>query len=157
MINFNDAGPREGDGLVTRRMSGFNKAPRIVTAAAVGISMTGVLSACSLGNEDVYCVDKDNVVVDEALCDESNSSGGGGGGFFFLIGAFGGGYGPGTRLDGSRGQRISSTDRAGRERAGLPGSGRVSNGSKSTGGFGKSGSGDSGSKGGWGGGSKSGG
>lgn len=141
------------DGLVTRRMSGFNKAPRIVTAAAVGISMTGVLSACSLGQDDVYCVDKDNVVVDENLCDDTSSHGGGGG-YFFLIGAFGGGFGPGTRLDGSRGQRISSTDGAARAAAGLPRSGKVSNGTKSSKGFGKGSS--SGDKGGWGG-SKSGG
>ena len=132
---------------MTRRMSGFNKAPRIVTAAAVGISMSGVLSACSLGsNDDVYCVDKDNVVVDEDLCDDTR--GGGGGGYFFLIGAFGGGIGPGARLDGSRGQRISSTDRAARAAAGLPASGKVSNGTKSSKGFGK---GSTDNKGGWGG------
>lgn len=138
-------------------MSGFNKAPRIVTAAAVGISMSGVLSACSLGTEDVYCVDENNVVVDEALCDDTRASGGGtGAGYFFLIGAFGGGFGPGTRLDGSRGTRISSTDRAARAQYGLPRSGTVSNGTKSSTGFGKGGTSDSG-KGGWGGGNKSGG
>lgn len=131
---------------------------RIPRSLGVGLATaflaSGVVSACGTDQEtyteDVYCATEDGTVIDEKYCDDNNGNGIGG---FIWIGGFGGGWGPGYRLNG--GQHFPYNDGAARERAGLPRTGPVTGpgglGGKVTktrttkgGGFGGSSSGGSG-------------
>ncbi len=105
--------------------SGFESTPDPSTAAA---------------EDTVYCVDEDNVIVDETQCDDAQQTsaqhhgpGIGTALMFFMIGRYAGGLRPGTKLDPAQStQRFRSDDAAARSKAGL--SGTVRNGySASTG------------------------
>lgn len=126
--------------------------PAVATMAAL------VLAGCaddqfeSTPSDTVYCVDEQNTIVDESLCDDTSTghSGGGSALAWFLIGRYAGGLAVGSRLHPAMStSRFAASDAAARAAAGLSSSGRVSNGiSASTGkpaGFG-SGSGGSGGK-----------
>ncbi|MGY1838743.1 MULTISPECIES: hypothetical protein [unclassified Modestobacter] len=125
--------------------------------AAIGtVSLTGAamgfLSACGTGGyasgeddveaERVYCVDEQDQVVDEELCEEAERNGGYVGGipYFFLLGGFGGNrYAVGQTIPQQytgAANRVNPADTSARSRAGLPGSGRVSSGSRISGGIG---------------------
>ncbi|TWH74715.1 hypothetical protein JD78_03260 [Modestobacter roseus] len=122
--------------------------------AAIGtVSLTGAamgfMTACGTGYDDeeaeartVYCVDEQDQVVDEDLCEEAERSGGYVGGFpyFFLLGGFGGNrYSVGQTIPQQytgAANRVNPSDTSARTRAGLPGSGRVSSGSRISGGIG---------------------
>ena len=126
-----------------RSFRGRMSAPASVTALAVGLAMTGALSACSGTTDDVvYCVDQNNQIVDDSKCDDSTGTSNNGL-FWYMVGRYGSGLQPGTRLDPAQGQRVSPRDQAARERAGIPRTGKVSTGKTGTvaskGGFGKGG------------------
>ncbi|MGY1750538.1 hypothetical protein [Modestobacter sp. SYSU DS0511] len=125
--------------------------------AAIGtVSLTGAamgfLSACGTGGyasgdddaeaERVYCVDEQDQVVDDELCEEAETNGGYVGGFpyFFLLGGFGGNrYAVGQTIPQQytgAATRVNPSDTSARTRAGLPGSGRVSSGTRVSGGIG---------------------
>ncbi|HBV09975.1 hypothetical protein ACFO7V_15120 [Glutamicibacter bergerei] len=108
--------------------------PAVATAAALVLSSCASDAGSNSGFEStpedtVYCVDQDNVVVDEAQCNDAQGSsahhGGSGIGtalMFFMIGRYAGGLRPGTRLDPTQStQRFSTTDNAARTKAGLSG------------------------------------
>ncbi|WP_313813285.1 hypothetical protein [Glutamicibacter sp.] len=138
--------------------------PAVATAAALVLSSCGSDSGfeSSTPDDTVYCVDENNVVVDESQCNDAapssthhTGSGIGTALMFFMIGRYAGGLRPGTRLDPAQStQRFRSDDTAARSKAGL--SGTVRNGySASTGkpaGFGSNSKQRSGHSGGFGGG-----
>ncbi len=64
--------------------------------------------------ETAYCVDENEMVVDNSQCDDEYDRGGGGGGFFWFFagGSIGRGLGPGSRVGGLQGDRIRASDRA---------------------------------------------
>jgi hypothetical protein len=128
--------------------------------AAVGtVTLTGAamgfLSACGAGDagnnggdteaREVYCVDEQDKVVDDAQCEEAEHHGGfiGGLPFFFLIGGFGGNrYAPGQRIPSQytgSATRVNPSDSAARSRNGLPRSGTVASGTRISGGLGAGG------------------
>ena len=117
----------------------------IGTITLSGAAM-GFLTACGQDTAEeeqtAYCVDENDNVVDDDLCDESERNGGfvGGVPYFFFLGSFGGNrYSPGQRIPStytSSGTRINPSDSSARSRAGLPSSGRVSSGTRVTGGIG---------------------
>lgn len=122
--------------------------PAVATAAALVMTSCGSDSGfeSSTPEDTVYCVDENNVIVDDAQCNDAaptttHHSGVGTALMFFMIGRFAGGLRPGTQLDPSQStQRFRSNDVNARAKAGL--SGTVRNGySASTGkpaGFGSS-------------------
>lgn len=128
-----------------------NKAKALITtsilSAAAGLSLAGCTSPeVAPAEEEVYCVNEDNEVVDENLCDGEGSymnQHGGMSSYFFFVGNLGGNsYSPGQRIPSSyvsKGQRVSPVDSAARARAGLPKSGPVSSGTRVQGGIGKGG------------------
>ncbi len=102
-------------------------------ALAGVVAASGLVSGCASGPEEqVYCADRDGVIVDDDNCDDRRA-----GNHFFWIGPYGRGLLPGQRLSGGR--MVPVTDAAARRHAGLPGSGTVSNGSVVHGGFGSGG------------------
>ncbi|MER8025675.1 hypothetical protein [Glutamicibacter protophormiae] len=128
--------------------------PAVATAAALVLtscgsdsgfesastSDTGFESTSTAPEDTVYCVDEDNVIVDETQCDDAQQTsahhhgpGIGTALMFFMIGRYAGGLRPGTKLDPAQStQRFRSDDAAARSKAGL--SGTVRNGySASTG------------------------
>jgi len=84
------------------------KRSKAVNLAVVPL-LAAAFSACGSSEKEevAYCVDKDDKVVENRLCDENR--GGGLGGFFFFYGA--GGFGRGDRVP-SGGERINAADRA---------------------------------------------
>lgn len=118
---------------------------RLVSLAVGGLLVAPSLVACGSehdGSEQteqtVYCVDGDDQVVDEALCDESSPHAGS---HFLMFAAAG--YLVGSRLP-TGGGRISPTDQAARAAAGLSATGRAAGTVVKSGGIGRgsSGSGD---------------
>jgi hypothetical protein len=128
--------------------------------AAVGtVTLTGAamgfLSACGAGDagtnggdseaREVYCVDEQDTVVDDAQCQEAERNGGFVGGlpFFFLLGGFGGNrYAPGQRIPSQytgAATRVNPADSAARSRNGLPRNGAVASGTRISGGLGSGG------------------
>lgn len=125
--------------MTTKRRRGSNRIPGAAFTAVILAS--GTLTGCGAQEETVvYCVDENDEVVDENLCDQDSGSTSGGGFFFFMAGNYGSGLQPGTKLDRSAGSRFSPTDTAARKSAGLPETGKVSTGKSGTyfrqGGFG---------------------
>lgn len=122
--------------------------PAVATAAALvltGCGSSGFESAAQ-PEDTVYCVDADNVVVDEAQCEaEANANGGNahnsvGSSLFlwYMVGRFTSGLRPGAKLDPAMSNhRVQTTDPVGRSAAGLSPSGPLRNGQSA--GFGKSG------------------
>ena len=131
-------------------MSTFSRftLPAVATAAALvltGCGSSGFESAAQ-PEETVYCVDQDNVVVDEAQCEaEANATGGNTHNsvgssllLWYMVGRFASGQRPGTKLDPAfSSHRVQTTDSVGRSAAGLSPTGAVKNGQSA--GFGKSG------------------
>lgn len=121
-------------------MSRSNKVKSVISttilAAAAGLALAGCGEE---DNRDVYCVDGDNNVVDEDLCDDAGNVHGGGS-YFFFVGNLGGhSYSPGQRIPQSyisTGQRVSPTNPTARANAGLPKTGKVSSGTRVSGGIG---------------------
>ncbi|MCU1607237.1 MAG: uncharacterized protein JWP46_3702 [Modestobacter sp.] len=124
--------------------------------AAVGtVTLTGAamgfLAACGAGGNDengareVYCVDKQDTVVDDAQCQEAERHGGFVGGlpFFFLLGGFGGNhYSAGQRVPAQytgAATRVNPSDSVARSRSGLPRTGTVASGTRISGGLGSGG------------------
>lgn len=100
---------------------------------ATGVLVVPSVAACSSSGteQQAYCVDANNQVVDEVNCDESH---GYGGGLFFLMLASGG-YGRGSVINGG-GARINPADSAARAAAGLPATGRAAGTTVKAGGIG---------------------
>lgn len=107
--------------------------PAVAAAAAL------VLAGCSPAIEEeaeptdtVYCVDAENTIVDEELCNEqteTHHSGASTALLFFMIGRYAGGLSTGTRLDPTlSSQRFQTTDTEARRAANLATSGVVRNG-----------------------------
>ena len=126
----------------------------VVTPSVVVLAAAAFLTGCGAGEPDdvVYCVDKDNVIVDDSKCDDSTGTHGNGA-FWYMMGRYSPGLTPGTRLDpGLSTARFSSTDSAARTKAGFSPTGKISTGksagfgtgSGKSGGFGGSGHGGSG-------------
>lgn len=120
-------------------MSRSNKVKSVISttilAAAAGLALAG----CGEEDRDVYCVDGDNNVVDEDLCDDAGNVHGGGSYFFFVGNLGGNSYSPGQRIPQSyvsQGQRVSPGDSKARANAGLPKAGKVSSGTRISGGIG---------------------
>ena len=126
-----------------------------VRAAMGTVTLTGAalgfLAACGTGGDDgngareVYCVDGQDTVVDDAQCEEAERHGGFVGGlpFFFLLGGFGGNhYSVGQRIPAQytgAATRVNPSDSAARSRSGLPRSGTVASGTRISGGLGSGG------------------
>lgn len=125
--------------------------PAVATAAALVLSGCGSSGFESSAPEDtVYCVDQDNVVVDEAQCEEESATGhsthAGGSSLllWYMVGQFTAGQRPGAQLNPAfASHRVQTTDTAGRTAAGLSATGTVKNGQSA--GFGKTTTGKSGS------------
>ncbi|WP_420123407.1 hypothetical protein [Nakamurella sp.] len=122
---------------------------RLVSLAVGGLLVTPSLAACGSDHDGteqteqtVYCVDGNDQVVDEALCDESNP---GAGSHFLMFAAAG--YLIGSRLP-AGGSRIAPTDQAARSAAGLAATGRAAGTVVKSGGIGRGSSGSDGSSGG---------
>lgn len=137
---------------MTTRKSGVQRAPKMVLAAAMVISSTGVLSACSTEPEDdrvAYCTDANGTIVDEKYCDDSDPSYAqhGGAGYFIWFGHYSPGLPVGSKLpaDPSLGSRAPANDAGARSRIGVPSSGKVTTGKSGGFGSGKSGGGGFGS------------
>jgi hypothetical protein len=125
--------------------------------AAVGtVTLTsaamGFLSGCGGGGasnnsdaREVYCVDEQDKVVDDAQCEEAERHGGfiGGLPFFFLLGGFGGNrYSVGQRIPAQytgAATRVNPSDSSARSRNGLPRTGTVASGTRISGGLGAGG------------------
>lgn len=115
---------------------------KIISTALLAFAGANFLSGCSEPEQtpqDAYCVNRDNVVVDERHCDDDDKDGysNGGGLFIFSTGFYGGGHHAGTRLPVDR--RTSSfpiTDRTARKNAGLPEAGATKPGTRVNAGFG---------------------
>jgi hypothetical protein len=129
-----------------------------VKAAISTVSLTGAavgfLAGCGNGEDDrareVYCVDGQDRVVDDAQCEEAERHGGfiGGLPFFFLLGGFGGNrYAVGQTIPRQytgAATRVNPSDATARSRSGLPSTGKVASGTRISGGIG-SGAGSGGS------------
>lgn len=119
----------------------------VISAAAL------VLSGCGASEPDdvVYCVDENNMIVDEDRCDDTSGTHSNGF-FWYMVGRYNSGLKPGTSLDPALSSaRFRSTDSAARTKAGFSSTGKISTGKSA--GFGKGG----GKAGGFGGGGKGGG
>lgn len=107
----------------------------VLSAAFLGLAAGGA-AACDDGREetsrDFYCVDADNVVLDERECD-------GGDHYLAHVPHTGTSYAPGARVPADVNHRFRADDRAARAQWNLPETGRVSNGSVKTGVVGKGG------------------
>ena len=118
---------------------------RLVSMAVAGVLVAPSLVACGSDDEQteqtVYCVDQNDTVVDESLCDETSTSSGS---HFLMFAAAG--YLLGSRLP-SGGTRISPTDQAARSAAGLSSTGRAAGTTVKSGGIGKGSTGSNGSSG----------
>lgn len=118
---------------------------RLVSMAVAGVLVAPSLVACGSDDEQseqtVYCVDANDNVVDDSLCDETNTSSGS---HFLMFAAAG--YLLGSRLP-SGGTRISPTDKAARSAAGLSSTGRAAGTTVKSGGIGKGSTGSNGSSG----------
>ena len=118
------------------------------TVSLTGAAM-GFLAACGSGNDngarEVYCVDKQDQVVDDAQCEEAERHGGfiGGLPFFFLVGGFGGNrYSVGQTIPRQytgAATRVNPSDATARSRSGLPRTGKVASGTRISGGIGSGG------------------
>jgi len=98
---------------------------RDVALVAVPV-LAFAFGACG-GNDNAYCVDKSDRIVENRYCDDDAYNGGGGGAFFWYYGgrASGGHYVSGTRLTG--GDRVSTSNVAeNARRGGFGSSGRSS-------------------------------
>lgn len=122
--------------------------PAVATAAALVLTGCGSsgFETASQPEDTVYCVNAQNVVVDEAQCEsEANANGGTTHNsvgssllLWYMVGRFTSGLRPGARLDPAMSShRVQTTDAAGRSAAGLSPTGAVKNGQSA--GFGKSG------------------
>jgi len=123
-----------------------NKGRSVLTTVVLATAATGWLTGCGMEDEpeeEVYCVDEDQNVVDDDMCDSDYN---GSGSFFFLMGNFGGsGYRVGEKIPGSSHKRIDARSSSARSKAGLSPTGKVSSGTRVSGGIG---SGSGGAKGG---------
>lgn len=102
----------------------------VATPSVVVLAAAAFLTGCGAGEPDdaVYCVDNDNVVVDDNKCDDSTGTHGNGA-FWYMMGRYNSGLTPGTRLDpGLSTARFSSTDSAARTKAGFSPTGKISTG-----------------------------
>lgn len=111
-----------------------------ILAAAAGLALAGCGGE---ENPEVYCVNGENEVIDEDLCDHTNGSYNAHGSYvpyFLFVGDVGGHrYSSGQKIPSdyiSRGQRISPTNATARANAGLPKTGPVSSGTRISGGIG---------------------
>lgn len=124
--------------------------PIAITAAS---ALAFGLSGCGANEPDdvVYCVDENNVIVDQDLCDDSSGTHSNGI-FWYMMGRYSSGMQPGQSLDPQlQTARFRSNDGAARTKAGFKSSGKISTGKSA--GFGTG----SGKSGGFGGGAKGGG
>jgi hypothetical protein len=139
-----------------------NRVKAAMSTITLSGAAVGFLAGCGAGgdNEDAanadqetYCVDEDDNVVDDDMCEEAERNGGfvGGVPFFFLLGGFGGNrYSVGQRIPSQyagTGTRINPSDTTARQRAGLSSTGRVPSGTRVSGGLGTGGTGGIGSTG----------
>ncbi|GAA0716096.1 hypothetical protein Drose_37025 [Dactylosporangium roseum] len=110
---------------------------RSYLALASLATSAGLMTACARQpDRQVYCADRDGVIVDDDRCDGRDDR------YYLWAGNYNRRLKPGQKLIG--GTRIAYNDKAARERNGLPGTGKVSNGHVIKGGFGSSSSGSSG-------------
>lgn len=130
--------------MVARRL---RSAQVVLSAAFLGLA-SGGLAACDSQQDDevFYCVDENDVIIDEDYCDEDGRSGVAGIiPFAFLAHSsrYPKGLRPGAKVP-AGGARFAYNDAAARSQWGLPSSGKVSNGTVKTGSVGKGGGGSSG-------------
>jgi hypothetical protein len=128
-----------------------NRVKAALSTVTLSGAALGWLTACGTGEDDrareVYCVDEQDQVVDDAQCEEAERHGGFVGGlpFFFLVGGFGGNrYSVGQRIPSQytgAATRVNPADSAARRNSGLPTSGKVASGTRITGGIGSGGGG----------------
>lgn len=97
------------------------------TAGMLAAASAFLLASCGGQEEVAYCVDANNTVVDEDLCDDDR----GGGVYFLNVGGHSSGLGAGARLKG--GHRFLPSDTAARSQHNIASSGRVVTGTKSAG------------------------
>lgn len=124
----------------------------VTTPSVVVLAAAAFLGGCGTSEPDdvVYCVDKNNVIVDQDRCDDSSGTTSNGA-FWYMMGRYNSGLQPGTQLNPAQSTaRFRSTDTAARTKAGVPATGKIATGKSS--GFGTG----SGKSGGFGGGSKGG-
>lgn len=120
---------------------------RLVCMAAAGVLVAPSLAACGSDHDGeqteqtVYCVDQNDNVVDDSMCDETSTHSGS---HFLMFAAAG--YLLGSRLP-AGGSRISPTDKAARSAAGLSSTGRAAGTTVKSGGIGKGSTGSDGSSG----------
>jgi hypothetical protein len=94
---------------------------RDVALVAVPV-LAFAFSACG-GNDNAYCVDKNDRIVENRYCDDDAFNGGGA--YFWYYGGHGGSYVRGTRLTG--GDRVAASNVAeNARRGGFGSSGRTS-------------------------------
>jgi hypothetical protein len=137
-------------GTVTRG----NRVRAAVGTVTLTSAAMGFLSACGGGDagnnneaREVYCVDEQDKVVNDAQCEEAERHGGfiGGLPFFFLLGGFGGNrYSVGQRIPAQytgAATRVNPSDSSARSRNGLPRTGTVASGTRISGGLGAGGAG----------------
>ena len=132
-----------------------NRVKAVISTVSLSGAAMGWLTACGTGGEDdngareVYCVDEQDQVVDDAQCEEAERHGGFVGGlpFFFLLGGFGGNrYSVGQRIPRQvtgAATRVNPSDSTARRAAGLAAAGKVASGTRIGGGIGKGGGGGS--------------
>ena len=86
-------------------------------SSAVKLSVTtlvaaGFLAGCGDEEETAYCVTPEDEVVENRFCDDDYDSGGGGFFWFFVGSSVNRGFVAGDRISGTKGQKISTADRA---------------------------------------------
>ena len=120
----------------------------VLSAAFLGLASGGVAACDSQPDEEetFYCVDENDVIIDEDYCDEDGRRTGVGIiPFAFLAHSarYPKGLKPGAKVP-AGGAKFAYNDAAARSQWGLPTTGRVANGTVKTGSVGKGGGGSSG-------------
>ena len=84
---------------------------KTVTLSVVPVVAAAFLAGCGDddASETAYCVDENEMVVENYQCDDDYNTGGGGGFFFFYAASS---LGRGQSIRGLQGDRVRTTDRA---------------------------------------------